>query len=303
VPKKKKKEPKKKKRSVLKGIDENRSQQKGKDQDVPPPAAPLIAPPTAGPLPNLGFVTADKTPNEPKKMLNLPGPIGELLGPQQRYKNEIVISGETHSSKSQLGMQVADAYASVLGDGAWIDWEQGGLESKDTQDNIARNVSAANKSKIHVTGSLPKSYSALKALARQFKWVAVDSGTKLNQVTNAWIDQLREEEPDTVWIILMQQNEKGGTRGGSAAEFDAPVVLKTYRPDESDYRKNYAKVYKNRGNKTGQYYSISEKKILTDNPETDAAIADIKKRQEIKQAVKQITVKPVLPTMPQPVSA
>jgi hypothetical protein len=44
--------------------------------------------------------------------------------------------------------------------------------------------------------------------------------------------------------LLFQQTEKGGTRGGTSAEFDAPVVLKTYRGDESDYTKNYAYVFK-----------------------------------------------------------
>lgn len=296
VPKKKQK-----RRSGLKGMGENRRLQTSETQ-----GATLLKTvnPTAEPLPsnNLGFVTADQTPTEPGKMLTLPGVIGELLGLQQQYKLEIVIPGETHSSKSQLGMQVADAFASVLGDGAWLDWEQGGLQSKDTQANIARNVSAANRSKIHVSGEVPRTLNAVKALAKQFKWIALDSGTKLDQATNAWIDQLREEFPDTVWIILMQQNEKGGTRGGSSAEFDAPVVLKTYRPDESDYRKNYAKVYKNRGNKTGLFYSISEKKILTDDPEKDAVIADIKKKAEIKQAVKE-QIKPAEPAAPQPIAA
>ena len=107
----------------------------------------------------------------------------------------------------------------------------------------------------------------MKELAKYFKWVAVDSGTKLKEVTNAWIDELREECPSTVWIILMQQNSKGVARGGPAAEFDAPVVLKTYRPDEGSFESNYAYLFKNRGNKTGLYYNISKKKILKGNPE------------------------------------
>lgn len=237
--------------------------------------------------PSLGFVAADKTPETPTNTFKLPSVMGDFLGVLQRYKLEIVIAGETHSSKSQLGMQIADGFASLGDEVAWVDWEQGGLNSKDTISNIDRNLSSGNKSKVKVNGNYPRTLSAVKELTKQFKVIALDSGTKLNQVTNAWIDTLREEFPDTVWIIMMQQNEKGGTRGGSAAEFDAPLVIKTYRPDENDYRKNYAKVFKNRGNKTGILYSISDKKILTDDPEVDKVIADTKKKLVIKEAVKQ----------------
>ncbi len=210
-----------------------------------------------------GFITADKTPDVPKNMFQLPGEIGALLGPQQRYKLEIVIAGETHSGKSEIAKQIADAFITLGDDVGWIDWEQGGLESRDTSDSIKRNVKPENRKKLHVSSDVQKTLEAVKAMAGHFKVIALDSGSSLKQVTNAWIDELREEYPETVWIILMQQNEKGGTRGGSAAEFDAPVVLKTYRPDETDYKKNYTKVFKNRGNKTGIYYNIASKKIIS----------------------------------------
>lgn len=215
----------------------------------------------------LGFVSADKQPDATVGTFRLPGTIGQLLGELQRYKLEIVIAGETHSSKSELGKQIADAFCSLGDDVAWVDWEQGGLKSKDTRESIARNVKAENLKRFHVSSEVPRNLAAIKSLAKDFKVVALDSGTKLKEMTNAWIDELREQHPNTVWIILMQQNSKGVARGGPAAEFDAPLVLKTYRPDESDYAKNYAYVFKNRGNKTGQYYSISGKKILARSPE------------------------------------
>lgn len=214
----------------------------------------------------LGFITSDKAPETPPDTFTLPGPIGSLLGRLQRYKLEIVISGETHSSKSELGKQIGDAFCSAGDEVAWLDWEQGGLASKDTLDSINRNVQQANKKKFHVSHEVPRNLEALKKLTKHFKVIAIDSGTKLNQVTNAWIDELREDHPDTVWIIMMQQNEKGGTRGGAAAEFDSPVVLKTYRPDHQDPRKNYAYVFKNRGNKTGLYYIIADKRVTTEDP-------------------------------------
>lgn len=213
-------------------------------------------------LKGLGIITADQAPEKAANTFVLPGVIGSLLGTLQRFKLQIMIAGETHSAKSQLGMQIANAFAERGDDVLWLDWEQGGLQSVDTQNSIKRNVAPANKKRIHVTGEVPRTLEAVKELTKHYKVIAMDSGTKLKQMTNAWIDELREEYPDVVWIIMMQQNEKGGTRGGSSAEFDAPVVLKTYRPDESDFMKNYAVVFKNRGNKTGLKYSMPYKAII-----------------------------------------
>ena len=51
-------------------------------------------------------------------------------------------------------MQLANAFAALGDDVAWVDWEQGGLESKDTQDMISRNTDPENKKRIHVNGNL-----------------------------------------------------------------------------------------------------------------------------------------------------
>lgn len=209
-----------------------------------------------------GFTSADQMPDTPADTFKLPGVMGDLLGDLQAYKLEIIISGETHSSKSELAKQLANAFIEAGYDVPYVDWEHGGLNSKHTQEGIDRNIDPKNKSKLFVNGDLPRTLESIKSLAKHFKVVILDSGTKIKgQLTNAWVDELRESEPNTIWILTMQQNEKGGTRGGSAAEFDAPIIIKTYRPDINDYRKNYAVVEKNRGNSTGTRYNISSKKI------------------------------------------
>ena len=208
-----------------------------------------------------GFTTADQIPTVAENTFTLPGEIGKLLGNLQAYKLEIIVSGETSSSKSELLKQIANAFVSAGYPTAYIDWEQGGMQSKDTQEGVKRNIDPENRSKIHV-GEVPRTLEAVKALAKKFKVIVLDSGTKLNLKTNEWVDQLREDHPDTIWIIAMQQNEKGGTRGGSAAEFDSPIVIKTNRPDKSDPLQNFAVVEKNRNNPTNVKYNIAQKKII-----------------------------------------
>jgi hypothetical protein len=209
-----------------------------------------------------GITTADNRPKISRERITLPGDVGEFIGRIQPYKLTIVIPGEPHSSKSELAKQIADALITVGYDVLWIDWEQGGLESDDTQSSIDRNISPQNRSKFHVTGDVPKSLESLKELAKHYRCIAIDSGTVLRMRENTWIDHLRETCPDTIWILIMQQTTTGGTKGGSSAEFDSPVVLKTYRPDFSTHERNYAFCEKSRGNKTGKYYNIASKKII-----------------------------------------
>ncbi len=42
--------------------------------------------------------------------------------------------------KSELGKQIADGFLSIGDKVAWVDWEQGGLESRDTLASIERNI-------------------------------------------------------------------------------------------------------------------------------------------------------------------
>ena len=210
-----------------------------------------------------GITTADSDIKQSTGRIQLPLTVGEFIGRVQPYKLVIVIAGETHSGKSEIGKQVANSLMELGYPVLWADWEQGGLEAEDTLESIARNIDAKNKSKFHVSGDIPKNIQALKNLAKQYPVIALDSGRSLNQKNNDWIEELRTDCPNTIWIILMQQNAQGDTKGGSSAEFDAPVVIKTYRPDIQDHNRNYAELFKCRGNKTGKYYNISSKQILS----------------------------------------
>lgn len=211
-----------------------------------------------------GFTTADEVPEDSADSFILPGPMA-ILGKLQPYKLQIVVGGETSSSKSELMKQLANDFTTHGDPLGWkigyLDYEHGGMKSKDTQAGMERNVSPENRKKI-VVGDPARNLETIKELTKEFKVIVIDSGTKLGLKTNEWIDQLREEHPETIWVTGLQLNAAGGTRGGSAAEFDAPIVIKTYRPDKSDPLQNYAVVEKNRNNPTGIEYNIAQKKII-----------------------------------------
>lgn len=214
-----------------------------------------------------GFTMANEQPKDMPETFELPTEVGKWLGKRQRFELVISLDGETHSGKSELAKQIANALAEAGYNGAWFDLEQGGMSSIDTKESFERNVSAKNMERIAV---LPEAENGIETIREwaahpQVDWIAIDSATKLSINNNSWFEELRKEFPKTIFIPIWQQNAKGGTRGGSGVQFDAPVHIKVYRPDHTTYEKNYAEFLKNRGNATDQHYLIAKKQITNIN--------------------------------------
>jgi len=190
----------------------------------------------------------------------LSGNIGKFLGTLQKFMLSIVITGETHSSKSQFVMQLVNAFLSNKFTVAFFDLEQGGVNSKDTQAAVNRHVAKTNRPRLVVIGKAG-GLNAIRQAAGMYDVVAIDSGGKLGEKNNAWIDVLRNEFKNTIFVIIMQQTTNGNVRGGSAAEYDTPILLNSHRPDKKDYKQNYVSIEKNRGNPTNLIYKINQRKI------------------------------------------
>lgn len=215
-------------------------------------------------LSKYGFQTADSVPEKPIDTFQLPNQIGLFLGELQPYRLAIAVHGETHSSKTQLVAQIADAFSQIGKTVGLFDLEQGGMISKDTQMAMERNVTPANRQRIMVTGEAQNKLQTIKELADAFDVVIVDSWQKLDEYTSQKFDELRLNYPATTWIVIFQRNAEGKMKGGSASSFDAPIVIETKRPDEADPKKNYARLEKNRGNSEtlSKVYQIAQKRTL-----------------------------------------
>lgn len=209
-----------------------------------------------------GFVTASESAKVVKApdVFRLPGEVGKFLQDMQRYKYAIVLTGDPHAGKTEFVMQVADAFAGIKDEVGMFMLEQGGLESKDTKAAVERNISPVNQKHVHITGSADKGIETIKKFARSFKVVIIDSWQKLGLPGTAF-DQLRHEFPETIWIVIFQQNGEGGTRGGVAADYDTPVLLKVHKVDNT--RKfNWVELKKNRGNSLNLKYMMATKKTV-----------------------------------------
>ena len=123
-----------------------------------------------------------------------------------------------------------------------------------------RNIPKELRKNLRIEGEAPKGVDTIKQFAKVFDVVVIDSFQKLG-VPSTRFDELRQEFPSTIWIVIFQQNGQGGTRGGVSADFDAPVAIKVHKQDNT-FVNNWAELKKNRGNPLNKKYMISAKKTM-----------------------------------------
>ena len=206
-----------------------------------------------------GFIRSDHTPEKVPGTFRLKGPIGDFLGDQQRFKLAITLSGQRGAGKTWFSTDLINAFINAGYTVGMFSIEQGGMESKDTKAAIDHNVSPKNKPFLAVTGEAKDGIDTVKKFADRFDVIVIDSWQKIG-LPNTDFDRLRQEHPNTIWIVIFQLNADGGMRNGVAAEFDAPVVLKAISIDPTG-KHNYITAEKNRGNRIDQKYMIHAKEV------------------------------------------
>ncbi|MEM7551146.1 MAG: hypothetical protein AAF363_15790 [Bacteroidota bacterium] len=200
----------------------------------------------------------------PSDLYTLPGEIGKFIGTQQKFRSAYAIDGEAGAGKSELVMQMANGFASINKTVAYFDLEKGGLESKDTIESRNRNVESRNNTSIKFAGYAPNGISTILKHKDSFDVIIIDSWQKLGERTADLFDSLRQNFPDKIWIVIFQQTTTGRAKGGTGSTFDAPVVIKVFRPNKSTHLTNYCVLEKNRGNDTAKVYSQIQKKVFSD---------------------------------------
>lgn len=200
-----------------------------------------------------------------KDVFRLPGSVGEFLQDLQKYRMAILLKGDPHSGKTQFAWQLVDAFIEGGFKPAVFDLEQGGLVSKDTQLSIERNVHPSRQKQLLVAGEAPNGIDTIREVANDFDVIMIDSWQKL-KIPNSRLDDLRNEFPDTIFILIFQQNSEGGTRGGVTADYDTPIAIKVHKVDSS-FVNNYAELQKNRGNKIGTKFNVASRSIMPEQIE------------------------------------
>jgi antirestriction protein ArdC/uncharacterized Fe-S cluster protein YjdI len=214
-----------------------------------------------------GFITIDKVgKTEVAKSIDgftLDGEIGKFIGLVENYKYAIVLDGESFSGKSRLVYMLANAFASKSKRVGIYSLEMGNAGHVIEEYRNAY-ISNSNKQKIAISSDKAYSLEDIKSEAKYFDVIFIDSWQKLGLQTSAKFDELRHEFPDKIWVVIFQQNAEGGTSGGSASAFNAPVHIKVYAPDgRVNYTNNYALMFKNRlTGEAGARFNLSQQKII-----------------------------------------
>ena len=213
-------------------------------------------------LEKLGFITANSAPQEAKDVFILGGEIGKFLQKQQPHKALILIKGNKHSSKSQLAMQIANAFGEQQTPVAYIDYEQGGIESKDTVDSINRNTSENGRKYIAIKGYLEKPFQELQDFCKVVKVIIADSVTDL-KITADQLNELRTNYPKIIWCFISQVKENGAMYGGNKMAHNPTSVI--HCSTHPDPKQRFATLEKNRGNDLTLKYSMYYKKLVSEH--------------------------------------
>ena len=210
-------------------------------------------------LEKLGFISANSAPQEAKDVFVLGGEIGKFLQKQQPHKALILIKGNKHSSKSQLAMQIANAFGEMQTPVAYIDYEQGGIESKDTVDSINRNTTEKGRKYIAIKGYLEKPFIELQDFCKVVKVIIADSVTDL-KITADQLNELRTTYPKVIWCFISQVKENGAMYGGNKMAHNPTSII--HCSSHPDPKHRFATLEKNRGNDMTLQYSMYYQKVV-----------------------------------------
>ncbi|MEO4005781.1 hypothetical protein [Flavobacterium sp. CAU 1735] len=210
-------------------------------------------------LEKMGFVMADKAPEKAEGIFQLPGDIGKFIQEIQPHKALILIKGTKHTSKSQLAMQIANAFGEMGEPVAYIDYEQGGMDSKDTIASLNRNSTPAGRKNIAVIGFLENPMVDLKKFCGHCKVIVADSVTDLG-ITADQLNELRVNYPKVIWVFISQVRENGQMYGGNKMAHNPTAIIQCHPSPNPEDR--YATLEKNRGNDLSLKYSIFHKALI-----------------------------------------
>jgi len=210
-------------------------------------------------LEGLGFVSAAAAPSEAKDIFRLAGTIGSFVQDVQPHQALILIKGTKHTSKSQLAMQMAEGFSLTGRKVAYIDYEQGGLESKDTLNSLSWNTTEKGKQNIFVKGYIDKPMEELINLIDFVDVIVADSVTDLG-ISADELNFLRKTYPKTIWCFISQVKENGSMYGGNKMAHNPTAIIDCH--PANDPKGRYATLEKNRGNDLSICYDIYKKKTF-----------------------------------------
>lgn len=200
-----------------------------------------------------GFIAMNQ--QKPKvKPFDVPGNIGAFLGQLEQDKLAIALHGAQGCGKTQFVLQALDAFTNA-GKRCGCFFLETGINNNLMDKYVERNVSPENAGKIGMAGS--GNLEAVKKASKDFDVIAIDSWQSLDEDSGEF-NKLREQYPNTIYIIIFQQTSNKTIRGGTKPLFDSSIVIEGFKPNDN-FNDNHFVCTKNRyGNTGARYYPASK---------------------------------------------
>lgn len=201
-------------------------------------------------------------PESTHDKIDLPGDLGRFLGYVERYEYSILLRGEKGAGKTRMLYQMMNTFAKAGFKVGCFSLEIG-KHSNLIRDMRNQYISPTIANSVFIADTVPNGLEDIKAAAKQFDVVCIDSWGKIPGTKADDFDKLRKEFPKTMFIVIFQSTTNGTARGGSMPEYDAGIVIQVA---------NGGRAYceKNRYNGEDLTYLVFQRKL--EEPEPQPAV-------------------------------
>jgi len=201
-------------------------------------------------------------PESTHDKIDLPGDLGRFLGYVERYEYSILLRGEKGAGKTRMLYQMMNTFAKAGFKVGCFSLEIG-KHSNLIRDMRNQYISPTIANSVFIADTVPNGLEDIKAAAKQFDVICIDSWGKIPGTKADDFDKLRKEFPKTMFIVIFQSTTNGTARGGSMPEYDAGIVIQVA---------NGGRAYceKNRYNGEDLTYLVFQRKL--EEPEPQPAV-------------------------------
>lgn len=183
--------------------------------------------------------------------VQIDGEIGKFLGFLERNKCAIALTGDSGAGKSHFSYSLADGFLDIKLSVGYFTLESGFNRKFKT---FASKHSHNPMFKAFQEGTLKD----VRTEARNFDCLIIDSFSKISAKAKDF-EELRQDFPDTFFIIIFQKTTDGKIRGGSSILFNSTETIDIKVTKEGE---RLAIMDKSRYDTENFIYSISEKKLI-----------------------------------------
>ncbi len=176
-------------------------------------------------------------PQSTQSKIQLPGDMGKFLGYVERYEYAILLRGEKGAGKTRMTYQMMNTFAKAGFTVGCFTLEIG-KHSNLVTDMRNEYLCPTIASNVQVAEACPNGLEDIKAAARVFDVVCIDSWGKIPNTKAQDFDNLRKEFAKTMFIVIFQSTTNGTARGGSMPEYDAGVVIQVAEGGRAYCEKN-----------------------------------------------------------------